>query len=101
MSENGTTTEQAPPMTRADYNKTVDQLSRGVYFNLGKAGFDKTTIEQLATFRAKDQPFENLPTKVKICLVKLAMSMMPIQPPEETKKEESEKVAAPEEQVKS
>lgn len=79
---------------RREYTALIEHMATGIYHCLPKAGFTQQTLTELATSSHKNVKWEQLPGRVRLCLVKLAMAMMPKAAAEaaseEQKKEEKE-----------
>lgn len=101
--ENKNETTRKPPSTAAqnkpekdkdsvDYNSMVDQMARGLYNVFPKAEFTVDTLSRMNDMRRLNAPFDNLPTKVKLCLIKLAMAILPT--PDVLKEQEAEEKPA-------
>lgn len=104
MSDNGTETkqtEQQPPQPLT-YNQMVDSMARGLYDVFPKAEFTVLLLTQMNDYRQRQAPFEHLPVKVKLCIIKLAMAI--IQPPDVLKEQDKpvkpDEVAPPKKEPK-
>jgi hypothetical protein len=66
------------PLTDMEiYKHLVDRMAKGIYQSLPKAGFSRETLTTLATSSKNEITWDKLPTTIKLCLVRLAMSMIP------------------------
>lgn len=59
------------------YVEAVDALASTLYHQFPRAGFTRETITELAMESNGQRPWQELSPKVKLCIVRLAMAMMP------------------------
>jgi hypothetical protein len=90
-------TKNANDLSQREYNELIEEMAIGVYTCLPKAGFTSATLRGLAENSSSGVKWEKLPTTIKLCMIRLAMAMMPRPTAEEAAlKEQAGKEKTPE-----